>query len=111
MQRCRELAASALELARRDSTGQRFDALDAQGLAALEQLLETMLAGQVKTPTHAWQLPAANPLLSVKTQTLSVSTVPEGLTVSPATAVARARCHLPALATHLSLAWAPVAGT
>ncbi|MGF6592216.1 pyrroloquinoline quinone biosynthesis protein PqqF [Pseudomonas sp. 2835] len=83
LQRCRELAASALELARRDSTGQRFEALDAQGLAALEQLLETMLAGQVQTSTHAWQLPTANPLLSVKAQTLSVSAVPEGLTVSP----------------------------
>ncbi|UVM21518.1 pyrroloquinoline quinone biosynthesis protein PqqF [Pseudomonas wadenswilerensis] len=83
LQRCRELTASALELARRDSAGQRFEALDAQGLAALERLLETMLAGQVKTPTLAWQLPTANPLLNVKAETTQATAVPEGLTVSP----------------------------
>ncbi|WP_194788372.1 pyrroloquinoline quinone biosynthesis protein PqqF [Pseudomonas sp. UFMG81] len=59
LQRRREQAAGALELARRDSSGQTFHGLDAQGLTALEQLLAAL-------PQHRaghWQLPPEEPLL------------------------------------------------
>jgi len=59
LQQRRDRSASALELARRDSAGQPFAALDSQALMALEALLEQL-------PCRAydqWQLPAAEPLL------------------------------------------------
>ncbi|MEN5239472.1 MULTISPECIES: pyrroloquinoline quinone biosynthesis protein PqqF [Pseudomonas] len=59
LQHCREQSCSALELARRDSSGQPFEKLDAQGLAAFATLLDSL--------PHAdrgrWQLPPAEPLL------------------------------------------------
>ena len=60
LQQRRQRSASALELARRDSAGQPFAALDAQALRALEALLE-----QLPRCTYGqWQLPAPEPLLS-----------------------------------------------
>ncbi|NIE76673.1 pyrroloquinoline quinone biosynthesis protein PqqF [Pantoea sp. Ap-967] len=59
LQQRRERSASALELARRDSAGQPFVALDGQAMAALQALLE-----QLPCLDHGqWQLPAAEPLL------------------------------------------------
>ncbi|MDD1016971.1 pyrroloquinoline quinone biosynthesis protein PqqF [Pseudomonas rubra] len=83
LQQCRELSAGALELARRDSAGQPFRALDEQGLAALGLLLETMLDGQLHTASEPWRLPPANPLLNVTPVTVPATAVPEGLALSP----------------------------
>ncbi|CAM3796888.1 Coenzyme PQQ synthesis protein F [Pseudomonas reidholzensis] len=59
LQRRREQAASALELARRDSTETAFDSLDKPGLKALQALLDSLPTGD-----HGhWQLPPAEPLL------------------------------------------------
>ncbi|MFP3498843.1 pyrroloquinoline quinone biosynthesis protein PqqF, partial [Pseudomonas sp. SIMBA_059] len=59
LQLSRERSAGALELARRDSTGQPFAKLDAQGLQALGALLQG-LPGQAH---GQWQLPPVDPLL------------------------------------------------
>ncbi|MDR2309136.1 MAG: pyrroloquinoline quinone biosynthesis protein PqqF [Paucimonas sp.] len=60
LQQCREQAASALELARRDSSDRPLQGLDEQGLEAFTRLLE-QLPGQ----RHGqWRLPAADALLS-----------------------------------------------
>ncbi|CAK9892522.1 MULTISPECIES: pyrroloquinoline quinone biosynthesis protein PqqF [Pseudomonas] len=83
LQQCREQRASALELARRDSAGQPFAALDKQGLTALGLLLARMLDGQTQTPGEPWRLPAANPLLNVELQAVAPTAVPQGLTLSP----------------------------
>ena len=83
LQHCREQTASALELARRDSTGQHFKALDEQGFAALERLLDTLLDGQAQTPLEPWRLPAANPLLKITPVSVPATAAPDGLTLSP----------------------------
>lgn len=59
LQRSRERAASALELARRDSAGMPFAALDDHGLIALQALLESLPAGD----PGAWCIPLDEPLL------------------------------------------------
>jgi len=59
LQRNRAQAASALELARRDSTGLSWHPLDEQGLKAFQALLQTLPCSD-----HGhWQLPHAEPLL------------------------------------------------
>lgn len=59
LQQRRERSASALELARRDSTGHPFAALAHQGLRAFTSLLE-----QLPSREHGqWSLPAVDPLL------------------------------------------------
>jgi coenzyme PQQ biosynthesis probable peptidase PqqF len=77
LQRSREQAAGALELARRDSTGRAFQALDEQGLIAFAALLDSL-------PLHShadWQLPGADPLLQDELPAPSAP-LPEGLSVS-----------------------------
>ncbi|MFJ4344523.1 pyrroloquinoline quinone biosynthesis protein PqqF [Pseudomonas sp. NPDC089401] len=59
LQQSRERNASALELARRDSAGQPFAALDAAGLAAFRALLEQLPCH----PRGQWQLPTTDTLL------------------------------------------------
>ncbi|QVM91809.1 pyrroloquinoline quinone biosynthesis protein PqqF [Pseudomonas entomophila] len=59
LQQRREQAGSALDLARRDSTGQPFQGLDEQGLAAFGKLLEALQHQR----SGRWQLPPAEPLL------------------------------------------------
>ena len=78
-QHSRAMAASALELARRDSSGQPFGALDDAGLAALRHLLEPF-AGDVAQP---WQLPPAEPLLAATFSEAPATPTPAGLTHSP----------------------------
>ncbi|WP_084308981.1 insulinase family protein, partial [Phytopseudomonas flavescens] len=56
----RELAASALELARRDSAGQPFRELDRHGLEALGALLDDL----PRCDQGDWRLPAEEPLLA-----------------------------------------------
>ncbi|MDQ7983508.1 pyrroloquinoline quinone biosynthesis protein PqqF [Pseudomonas sp. G34] len=53
-------AASALQLARRDSAGQPLQELDQQGLEALGALLDDLPRGDL----GSWQLPADEPLLA-----------------------------------------------
>ena len=60
LQYSREQAASALELARRDSSGQPFQALDRSGLEALRALLDDLPASH----GEHWELPADDPLLA-----------------------------------------------
>lgn len=85
LQQRRERSASALELARRDSAGQPFAALDAQALAALERLLEQL-------PCHAykdWQVPVAEPLLLDDLPASQAMELPPALSISDLLAPAR----------------------
>ena len=78
LQQRRERSASALELARRDSAGQPFAALDEQALAALEALLAQL-------PCRAygqWQLPAAEPLLLEELPSSRTAALPPALSIS-----------------------------
>ncbi|MGE8062967.1 pyrroloquinoline quinone biosynthesis protein PqqF [Pseudomonas sp. NPDC089547] len=75
LQHSREFSASALELARRDSTGQPFAKLDAQAMQALRRLLEGL-------PSHAhgqWQLPEVDPLLIADLPTGAAHPLPKAL--------------------------------
>ena len=97
LQQRRERSASALELARRDSAGQPFAALDGQALAALEALLEQL-------PCRAyeqWQLPVAEPLLLEELPPSQAAQLPPALYISDLLPPARQyaalylRWHLP----------------
>lgn len=85
LQHRREQAASALDLARRDSSGQPFQALDATGLEALRTLLDELPAG----PAGCWQLPGADPLLMASRLDREGVPLPAGLAVSPLPASSR----------------------
>ncbi|MEN5034889.1 pyrroloquinoline quinone biosynthesis protein PqqF [Pseudomonas sp. TWI929] len=78
LQHSRERSASALELARRDSTGQPFAKLDAQGLRALLALLE----GLPGREHGQWQLPVVDPLLMADLPNASPQPLPAALNVS-----------------------------
>lgn len=78
LQQRRQRSASALELARRDSAGQPFAALDAQALMALEALLE-----QLPRRTYGqWQQPAPEPLLSDELPPAPAAELPAALCIS-----------------------------
>ncbi|MDR6713336.1 coenzyme PQQ biosynthesis probable peptidase PqqF [Pseudomonas hunanensis] len=77
LQRSREQAASALELARQDSTGRAFGPLDQQGLSAFQALLDSLPPG---TPGQ-WQLPPADPLLQSDLP-CATAALPTGLAVT-----------------------------
>ena len=85
LQHRREQAASALELARRDSSGQPFRALDATGLRALRTLLDELPA----RPSGHWQLPGADPLLVSGRLDREGTSLPAGLGVSTLLAPSR----------------------
>lgn len=81
----RAQAASALELARRDSTGQPLRQLDEQGLEALQALLNSL-------PGHNqghWQLPPAEPLLLPTLPQHAQTALPVNLTISDSLPAAR----------------------
>jgi len=97
LQQRRERSASALELARRDSAGQPFAALDTQAIVALERLLEQL-------PCRAyedWQLPVAEPLLLDDLPISQAIGLPPALSISDLLAPTRQyaalhlRWHLP----------------
>ncbi|WP_343599511.1 pyrroloquinoline quinone biosynthesis protein PqqF [Pseudomonas sp.] len=75
LQQRRERSASALELARRDSAGLPFAALDSQARAALEALLEQL----PRCAYGVWQLPAAEPLLLNELPTVPAAELPPAL--------------------------------
>ena len=77
LQQSREGAASALELARRDSTHGGFQALDGQGLNALGALLDSL----AQRDLGHWHLPPADPLLTADLPS-HTAPLPSGLTVS-----------------------------
>ncbi|MFK0091216.1 pyrroloquinoline quinone biosynthesis protein PqqF [Pseudomonas sp. NPDC090592] len=75
LQHSHESSASALELARRDSTGQPFAKLDTQAMQALRSLLEGL-------PSQAhgqWQLPPVDPLLITALPTGAAKPLPQAL--------------------------------
>lgn len=97
LQCSRERSAGALELARRDSTGQAFANLDAQGLQALAALLKGL-------PGHAhgqWQLLPVDPLLIADLPNAPAQPLPAALKTSSLLPGARQyaalylRWHLP----------------
>jgi coenzyme PQQ biosynthesis probable peptidase PqqF len=96
LQRSREWAASPLELARRDSSGQPFAALDEQGLNALKALLASLPGGE----QGHWQIPVADPLLTAESSPTQAP-LPEALALSDLLPAARQyaalslRWHLP----------------
>ncbi|ORL64293.1 pyrroloquinoline quinone biosynthesis protein PqqF [Pseudomonas putida] len=74
----REQAASALELARRDSMRLPFQGLDEQGLRAFSALLLTLPGSE-----HGrWQLPPAEPLLQPGFNPHDRAPLPKGLAIS-----------------------------
>ncbi|CAI3792478.1 hypothetical protein GLGCALEP_00438 [Pseudomonas sp. MM221] len=78
LQRSRERSAGALELARRDSTGQPLTKLDAQGMQALRALLKGL-------PSRAhgqWQLPPVDPLLMADLPDAPAQPLPAALKTS-----------------------------
>ncbi|MHC6223629.1 pyrroloquinoline quinone biosynthesis protein PqqF [Pseudomonas sp. X10] len=75
LQHCREQAASALVLARRDSSGHPFQALDEQGLKALRALIDSLPASD----SGQWQLPPADPLLMAVLPGKGHAPLPAGL--------------------------------
>ncbi|PRA70306.1 pyrroloquinoline quinone biosynthesis protein PqqF [Pseudomonas sp. MYb187] len=100
LQRCRTHAATALDLARRDSTAQPFEALTGQGQTALRTLLDALLLGAPSACQEVWQLPAPEPLLNPQSPDTTACATPAGLTWSPT---------LPALRQHgvVYLRWQP----
>lgn len=78
LQHSRERSASALELARRDSSGQPFAKLDTQGLRALLAVLE----GLPGREQGQWQLPAIDPLLMAELPNARPQPLPAALEVS-----------------------------
>lgn len=78
LQRSREHSASALELARRDSAGQPYAGLDAQGL----QALRTLLQGLPSREYGQWQLPAVDPLLMAELPNTRTKPLPGALKIS-----------------------------
>lgn len=90
LQASRERAASALELARCDSAGQAFAALNQAGLDGVSALLDSMLAGPPRT-SHGWRLPAAEPLLDARSRPTPACPAPAGLSLSPALPATRAQ--------------------
>jgi coenzyme PQQ biosynthesis probable peptidase PqqF len=97
LQQSRERNASALELARRDSTDQPFSGLDAQGLLAFRALLDGLPGGDSKQ----WQLQPVDPLLMADLPRISPQALPAALKISdllPATrqyAALYLRWHVP----------------
>lgn len=78
LQHSREHSASALELARRDSTGQPFAKLDAQGLQALQAVLQ----GLPCNVYGEWHMPLVDPLLMADLPSANTKPVPAALRVS-----------------------------
>lgn len=78
LQLSRERNASALELARRGSTGLPFAKLDTQGLQALASLLE----GLPCSPHGQWQLPPVDPLLMAELPAATAQPLPPVLKIS-----------------------------
>ncbi len=78
LQHSREQAASALELARRDSSGLPFAALDEQGLMALRAVLDQLPAGSDGT----WRMPTEEPLLGARLPDYASLPLPAGLRIS-----------------------------
>lgn len=77
LQHSRKQAASALELARRDSAQRPFEALDAQALKAFKALLDDLPSGE----QGQWQQPHDEPLL-IADLPVGCAALPDDLTVS-----------------------------
>ncbi|MFV3292186.1 pyrroloquinoline quinone biosynthesis protein PqqF [Pseudomonas sp. NY11955] len=78
LQLSRERSASALELARRDSTKQPFTKLDTQGLQALQAVLESLPGSE-----HGqWHLPPTDPLLTADLPVTNAQPLPAALKIS-----------------------------
>lgn len=80
LQHSREQAASALDLARRDSAGHPFRALDAQGLEALRILLGSLPSSD--SAHDHWRLAPPDPLLQAGLPRHSTAAPPAGLAIS-----------------------------
>ncbi|GLO14448.1 coenzyme PQQ synthesis protein F [Pseudomonas putida] len=78
LQHSRERSASALELARRDSTGQPFAKLDAHGVQALQAVLQ----GLPCSVYGQWHMPLADPLLMADLPNANAKPLPAALRVS-----------------------------
>ncbi|BBH48426.1 pyrroloquinoline quinone biosynthesis protein PqqF [Pseudomonas sp. KU43P] len=90
LQQRRERIASALELARRDSTHQPYAALDSQALHALKSLLE-----QLPCSEHGqWSLPAVDTLLLDQLPTATGHTMPAAVKISDQLPAARQQAAL-----------------
>ncbi|MFK0087249.1 pyrroloquinoline quinone biosynthesis protein PqqF [Pseudomonas sp. NPDC090755] len=83
VQQRREQTATALDLARRDSSAQPYLALGAEAEAALRTLLDDVLEHSPPAHEHPWCLPPAQPLLDVPRSELTFTPAPAGLVVSP----------------------------
>ncbi|MNJ36705.1 Protease 3 precursor [compost metagenome] len=83
LQACREQAATALDLACRDSAARPYQALSADAEQALDSLLDSLLDNTSLSCTEPWHLPAAESLLHVPLHANSNTAVATGLLFSP----------------------------
>ncbi|MNJ34058.1 Protease 3 precursor [compost metagenome] len=83
LQQCRAQAATALDLACRDSAARPYEALSEQARHALDSLLDSLLQGDSPTCTESWHLPAPEPLLNVHYADHPAVPAPSGLCLSP----------------------------
>ncbi|MBF8726298.1 pyrroloquinoline quinone biosynthesis protein PqqF [Pseudomonas putida] len=90
LQRRREHSASAMELARRDSAGLPFTALDTQGQHAFTALLASL----PRSDLGRWQLPSSEPLLHTRLPETGECSLPGGLSISNALPTARQHAAL-----------------
>lgn len=90
LQRRREQSASAVDLARRDSMGHPFTALDTQGQRAFAALI----AGLPTNGDGCWQLPASEPLLHTRLPEQAAASLPLGLSFSDALPATRQHAAL-----------------
>lgn len=90
LQRRREHSASAMELARRDSAGLPFTALDTQGQRAFAALLASL----PHSDQGRWQLPVSEPLLHTPLPETGEWSLPGGLSISGALPATRQHAAL-----------------
>jgi len=83
LQQCRAQAATALDLACRDSAARPHEALSEQARYALDSLLDGLLQDATPECTEYWHLPAPEPLLNVYYANHPAIPVPTGLYLSP----------------------------
>ncbi|MGH8439273.1 MAG: pyrroloquinoline quinone biosynthesis protein PqqF, partial [Pseudomonas sp.] len=83
LQQCRAQAATALELACRDSAGRPYEALSNQARHALGSLLDSLLEDTSPSCTQPWHLPAAESLLDVTIADDAFVPVPTGPICNP----------------------------
>ncbi|MDD2050582.1 pyrroloquinoline quinone biosynthesis protein PqqF [Pseudomonas putida] len=83
LQQCRAQAATALDLACRDSAGRPYEALSSQARHALDSLLDSLLDDFSPQCPQPWHLPTAESLLNLTIAVDALVALPTGLNCNP----------------------------